>query len=68
MAVYTEVSDDELEELSHARSAAAITAWLTGRLGGPPAQAEPQAEAARPGEPPSAESAWMTTTPSCSTS
>ncbi|WP_416974752.1 SDR family oxidoreductase [Streptomyces sp. 4F14] len=39
------LADDELEELTKARTAAAVTDWLTSRLSGPPAAEEPaQAE------------------------
>ncbi|MFB7663656.1 SDR family NAD(P)-dependent oxidoreductase [Kitasatospora sp. NPDC056138] len=40
------LTDDEIEELSRARTAAAITEWLTARLDGPPAAAD---GAGRPG-------------------
>lgn len=39
----TSMDDDELEELAKARTAAAVTGWLTARLGGPAAPA-PTAE------------------------
>ncbi|MER6787478.1 SDR family oxidoreductase [Streptomyces sp. NPDC000658] len=48
------LDDDALEELAKARTAAAVTAWLTARLGGPAGQT---AAPARPAEEPAREPA-----------